>query len=70
METEHEDYLERFGEIAHRKEYITWPQMLEALEIQLQETFDKGEVRFIGDIPNDNYTYPSATITLTHLDDV
>jgi len=21
-------------------------------------------------VPNDNYTYPSATITLTHLDDV
>jgi len=50
METEHEDYLERFGDIAHRKKYITWPQMLEALEIQLQETFDKGGVRFIGEI--------------------
>ena len=50
METEHEDYLERFGNVAQKKGYITWPQMLEALEIQLQETFDKGEVRFIGEI--------------------
>ena len=48
METEHEDYLERFGDIAQRKEYITWPQMLEALETQLQETFDKGEVKRCG----------------------
>ena len=50
METEHEDYLERFGEIAHRKGYITWPQMLEALEIQIEEITKKGEVRFIGEI--------------------
>ena len=45
-----EDREERFGEIAQKKGYITWPQLLEALEIQLRETFDKGEVRFIGEI--------------------
>ena len=65
METEHEDYLERFGNIAQKKGYITWPQMLEALETQLQETFDKGEVRFIGEI-----LYDLQFITKLELRDV
>ncbi len=44
------DYQERFGEIAQEKGYITWPQLREALEIQIDETIEKGEVRFIGQI--------------------
>ncbi len=41
-----EDREERFGEIAKRKGYITWPQLLDALEVQVEETIE-GEVRFI-----------------------
>jgi len=43
------DREELFCEIAKRKGYITWPQLLEALEIQIQETVE-GRVRFIGEI--------------------
>ena len=44
-----EDREERFGEIVKRKGYITWPQLLGALEVQGEETIE-GEVRFIGEI--------------------
>ena len=37
-----EDQEEHFTDIAQKKGCISWSQMLEALEIQLQETFDKG----------------------------
>jgi len=45
-----EDKEERFGTIAQKKDYITWPQLLEALEVQIEENTKKGEVRFIGEI--------------------
>jgi len=45
-----EDREERFGIIAQEKGYISWPQLLEALEIQIEETTKKGESRFIGEI--------------------
>jgi len=48
METE--DREERFGTIAQEKGYISWPQLLEALEIQIEENTTKGESRFIGEI--------------------
>ena len=44
-----EDREERFGEIAQKKGYITWPQLLEALELQIEETVE-GRVQFIGEI--------------------
>ena len=44
-----EDREERFGEIAQKKGYITWPQLLEALELQIKETVE-GRVQFIGEI--------------------
>ena len=44
-----EDREERFGEIAQKKGYITWPQLLEALELQIEETVG-GRVQFIGEI--------------------
>ena len=44
-----EDREERFGEIAQKKGYITWPQLLEALEHQIEETVE-GRTRFIGEI--------------------
>jgi len=45
-----EDKEERFGAIAQKKGYISWPQLLEALEIQIEENTKKGEYRFIGDV--------------------
>jgi len=48
METE--DREERFGTIAKEKGYISWPQLLEALEIQIEENTKKGEDWFIGDV--------------------
>lgn len=45
-----EDREERFGTIAQEKGYISWPQLLEALEIQIAENTKKGERRFIGEI--------------------
>jgi len=45
-----EDREERFGTIAQKKGYISWPQLLEALEIQIEENIKKGEDRFIGEI--------------------
>jgi len=45
-----EDKEERFGTIAQKKGYISWPQLLEALEIQIEENTKKGEYRFIGDV--------------------
>jgi len=45
-----EDREERFGTIAQEKGYISWPQLLEALEIQIEENTTKGESRFIGEI--------------------
>lgn len=48
METE--TIEERFGFIAEKKEFITMPQLLEALEIQVKENLWKGQHRFIGDI--------------------
>ena len=45
-----EDREERFGTIAQEKGYISWPQLLEALEIQIEENTKKGESRFIGEI--------------------
>jgi len=44
-----EEREECFGEIAKRKGYITWPQLREALEIQIEETVE-GELRFVGEI--------------------
>ena len=44
-----EDREERFGDIAQKKGYITWPQLLEALELQIEETVE-GRVQFIGEI--------------------
>ena len=38
-----------FGDVAQRKGYISWPQLREALEIQIEKTIE-GEVRFIGEI--------------------
>ena len=53
----HEEMEERFVDIARKKGYITWPQLLEALEIQIEEITKKGEVRFIGEILCDlNFT--------------
>jgi len=48
MKTEERE--ERFGDIAQKKGYITWQQLLEALEIQIEENIKKGEDRFIGEI--------------------
>ena len=45
-----EDREERFGSIAEKKGYISWPQLLQALELQIKENTKKGEARFIGDI--------------------
>ena len=45
-----EDREEHFGTIAQKKGYITWPQLLEALELQIEENTEKGEDRFIGDV--------------------
>ncbi|MBC8177415.1 MAG: hypothetical protein H8E19_08415 [Deltaproteobacteria bacterium] len=45
-----EDREERFGIIAEKKGYISWPNLLEALEMQIEENTKKGEARFIGDI--------------------
>ena len=45
-----EDREERFGTIAEQKGYISWPQLLQALEIQIEENTKKGEDRFIGDV--------------------
>jgi len=45
-----EDHQERFVEMAQEKGYVTWPQLREALEIQIDEAVEKGEVRFIGEI--------------------
>ena len=44
-----DDREERFEDIAQREGYITWPQLREALERQIEETIE-GEVRFIGEI--------------------
>ena len=33
-----------------KKGYISWPQLLRALEIQIEENTEKGEDRFIGDV--------------------
>ena len=40
---------ERFGNIAQKKGYITWPQLLEALELQIEEAVE-GRTRFISEI--------------------
>ena len=45
-----EDQEEHFADIAQKKGYISWSQLLEALELQIEETTKKGEVRFIGEI--------------------
>jgi hypothetical protein len=45
-----EDREERFGTIAQKKGYVSWPQLLEALETQIEENTKKGEDRFIGEI--------------------
>ena len=45
-----EDREERFGTIAKEKGYISWPQLLEALELQIEENTKKGESRFIGEV--------------------
>ncbi len=47
---EAEDQTERFGTIALTKGYITWPQLLKALEVQIEENISKGEYRSIGPI--------------------
>ena len=44
-----EEMEERFRDIALKKGYITWPQLRQALETQIEETIG-GEVRFIGEI--------------------
>ena len=45
-----EDREERFGTMAIKKGYISWPQLLQALEIQIEENTEKGEDRFIGEV--------------------
>jgi hypothetical protein len=45
-----EDREGHFGTIAQKKGYISWPQLLEALEIQIEENTEKGEDRFIGEV--------------------
>lgn len=45
-----EDKEERFGTMAQKKGYISWPQLLRALEIQIEENTKRGEDWFIGDI--------------------
>jgi len=45
-----EDREERFGTIAEKKGYISWTQLLEALELQIEENTKKGEDWFIGDL--------------------
>ena len=45
-----EDREEHFGTIAEKKGYISWPQLLEALELQIEENTKKGEARFIGEV--------------------
>ena len=45
-----EDQEEHFADIAQKKGYISWSQLLEALRVQIEETTEKGEVRFIGEI--------------------
>jgi len=45
-----EDREERFVTIAVKKGYISWPQLLQALELQIEENTEKGEDRFIGDV--------------------
>ena len=45
-----QDREERFGTMAIKKGYISWPQLLRALEIQIEENTEKGEDRFIGDV--------------------
>jgi hypothetical protein len=44
-----EDREECFGNIAQKKGYIAWPQLLEALELQIEEAVE-GRARFIGEI--------------------
>ena len=39
-----EDQEEHFADIAQKKGYISWSQLLEALEVQIEETTEKGEV--------------------------
>ena len=47
------------------------PALAFRLEIRGKVIAYTGDTQwFDGLIPNDNYTYPSATITLTHLDNV
>ena len=45
-----QDREERFGTMAIKKGYISWPQLLRALEIQIEENTEQGEDRFIGDV--------------------
>ena len=45
-----EDQEEHFADIAQKKGYISWSQLLEALRVQIEETTEKGEIRFIGEI--------------------
>ena len=59
-----EDQEEFFGNIAQEKGYVTWPQLLDALELQIKETIE-GEVRFIGEI-----LYELNFITKVELRDV
>ena len=60
-----EEQEELFGDIAQKKGYISWSQLLEALELQIEETTKKGEVRFIGEI-----LYDLDFITKSELRDV
>jgi len=43
----------RFGIAAERKGYITSPQLVKALEIQVIENIRDGEHRFVGEILHD-----------------
>ena len=45
-----EDKEERFGTIAQKKGYISWSQLLQALELQIEKNTKRGEDRFIGDV--------------------
>ncbi len=60
-----EDQEELFGDIAQKKGYISWSQLREALELQIEENSKKGEVRFIGEI-----LYDLNFITKLELKDV
>jgi len=45
-----QDREERFGTMAIKKGYISWPQLLRVLELQIEDNTEQGEDRFFGDV--------------------